>query len=259
MHVYFGLIGKSIQHSRSPMLFKQRAYLLNQIASYVLCPLERITDFEALKNDIRFVGFNVTAPYKKAILSYVERCSWIVQRTQSANTLVRLYPYKPVFAAYNTDLYGLWYSVRLLLGNQVPERVLILGTGGAARTAYFLFHHYYKTNVWMVSRTPKGIAQSYAWANRHLHTFKLIINATPLGGVNFEDQAPALDYDALHKGQYFLDLIYYPEETLFLRYGKARGCKVLNGMPMLVAQAERSWMLWRKEITRFAKKVLHRS
>ncbi|MFL2599523.1 MAG: shikimate dehydrogenase family protein [Flavobacteriaceae bacterium] len=96
-----------------------------------------------------------------------------------------------------------------------------------------------------VSRNPKKNQISYSKISSEIiNTHKLIINCTPIGTYPNINIAPKIDYNLLTSEHFLFDLIYNPSETMFLKEGKARGCKTLNGNEMLKEQADKAWSIW---------------
>jgi shikimate dehydrogenase len=119
-----------------------------------------------------------------------------------------------------------------------------LGTGGAAKAVAYVLN---KLNIdyQFVSRKPQKNRLTYAMLDKQIIKDNLlIINATPLGMFPHTDTFPILDYTAIGKEHFLFDLVYNPEETLFLKKGKAQSAKVQNGYEMLRYQAEESWKIW---------------
>ena len=92
------------------------------------------------------------------------------------------------------------------------------------------------------------MVQIHKGTEKYLDSHKLIINTTILGGKELIYSAPKINYKMLSKKNYMYDVIYNPEETLFLKKGKARGANIMNGHKMLLIQAKLSFEIWKKEI-----------
>ncbi len=240
-----GLIGKHISYSFSKGYFSEKFSTENLDFSYENFDLETIEDFRKLldkNNDI--VGFNVTIPYKEAIIPYLDRLSKTAKKIGAVNTIA--YTKKGKLKGYNTDFYGFTESLLPFLTND-HKRALILGTGGASKAISYALkklkikHHY-------VSRQKSdGIKYTYdTLTPEAIRSYDIIINCTPLGTYPDVNNCPPIPYDGVSDKHLLYDLIYNPEETKFLRIGKAQGAQICNGHNMLIQQAEKAWEIWRK-------------
>jgi shikimate dehydrogenase len=144
---------------------------------------------------------------------------------------------------YNTDIFGFSKSLEINEINNI-ESVLILGSGGAAKTiSYFCINNNIPFNI--VSRKPSNSYISYKSLNeKHFIKKVLIVNCTPIGTFPDIDRCPDLPYNLINKENVIFDLVYNPSETLLMKKGKERGCKTINGHEMLRFQAEKSLELW---------------
>jgi shikimate dehydrogenase len=144
---------------------------------------------------------------------------------------------------HNTDVEGFRTTLLPLIGTERP-RALVLGSGGASRAvAYVLKDLGIKFRVVSRSRERGDLT----WDLMDPIVIKacpLLINTTPLGMHPEVDSAPPLPYEAIGPRHLLVDLVYNPAETVFLREGRTRGATVVNGMPMLEAQAEAAWRIW---------------
>ena len=144
---------------------------------------------------------------------------------------------------FNTDVFGFEKSLLPLLKNQ-HAKALILGTGGASKAIEYVLKKL-RIEYLLISRSRKPEAGSYKDLNKELvssHT--IIINATPLGMFPNINECPPIPYEYLTEEHVLYDLIYNPEETLFLKKGKEKGAQVKNGLEMLHLQAEKAWDIW---------------
>src|SRR5690606_4760287 len=124
------------------------------------------------------------------------------------------------------------------------RKALILGSGGAAQAILYALKSL-GISFKIVSRKKEEGFLSYENLNREiLHTHTLIINTTPLGMFPDINSTPAIPYEYLTPQHLLYDVIYNPEETVFLKQGKERGAIIKNGYEMLVIQAEESWKIW---------------
>lgn len=144
---------------------------------------------------------------------------------------------------YNTDVYGFMHSIKNLL-KPFHSSALILGTGGSSKAvAYGLGKMGIEYDF--VSRNPDEKELRYEDLDEGVfHHYKIIINTTPVGMFPNTDDCPPIPYEFLLQSHLLFDLIYNPEETLFLKKGKERGASIKNGLEMLQLQAEKSWEIW---------------
>lgn len=148
---------------------------------------------------------------------------------------------------FNTDVYGFERSLKKWLDPGFKGNALILGTGGAAKAANWVLSQWdHIGTLKMVSRNPSGENQiAYGGLKEEqINAFHLIVNCTPLGMYPNEGSSPPIPYDSLTADHYLYDMVYNPEETLFMRLGLKAGASVKNGLEMLHLQAEKAWEIW---------------
>jgi len=239
----YGLLGKNISYSFSKKYFtkKFKDLKLNNY-QYLNFDLQDINQLpEILKRQKSLKGFNITIPYKKAILPFLDSLSDEAKSIGAVNT-VKIENGKLI--GYNTDVFGFEKSL-LSVCEEKNGLALILGTGGASMAVnYVLLKRGFK--VVYVSRNPKNTSEiSYDNLTEDLiGKAKLIVNCTPLGTHPNTDSFPDIPYQYLHKNQVLFDLVYNPSQTIFLSKGLERGTVIKNGYDMLVFQAEKSWEIW---------------
>jgi shikimate dehydrogenase len=257
---HYGLIGFKLSHSFSKKYFTEKFEKEGiEDVKYDLFPLEHIKDLPALLHNIpNLCGLNVTVPYKMDVLKYLD---WIEHDARSAGAVncIRIMAESPVLAAFtgevgikghdfrlegfNTDIYGFEMSLRPLLKNH-HDQALVLGDGGAAQAVKCVLDN---LGIAFKSVTRKPIPGHILFSDlkpHHLKDNKLIINTTPIGMSPNVDESPPIPYDAITDENLLYDLIYNPEQTLFLKKGEERGAVTKNGYEMLVLQAEKSWEIW---------------
>ena len=238
---HYGLIGKSLSHSFSPAFFK--AYFKeHQIeASYELIPIEDISSIESVLSSA-YKGLNVTIPYKEAIIPFLDEIDDEAKAIGAVNTVVFRNGKR---VGYNTDAFGFQQSIKPFLTLE-HERALILGTGGSSKAvAYVLKQLGIQVNF--LSRKAQGLNMyPYSEVNEAmLGACKLIVNCTPVGMFPNINVCPLSALDGIGPSHLVVDLIYNPEVTMLLNEAKLRGATTLNGLPMLKAQALKSWELWK--------------
>ncbi len=220
-----GLLGRKLGHSYSPQI---HAHLGNY--SYALFEKEpkELEDF--LRNG-DFSGINVTVPYKKDVIPYLDELSPVAARLGAVNTVVRR---DGKLIGHNTDYFGFLTMVRDSGLDVMGKKVLVLGSGGASNTAVAVLKEL-GARVYVISRSGENNYQ-----NLHLHQdAALIVNTTPVGMYPNVGTAP-VDLDFLPKLEGVLDVVYNPSRTQLLLDAEQRGLIAKNGLLMLVAQAKES-------------------
>ena len=186
------------------------------------------------------MGLNVTIPYKKSIIPYLDSLSSEAEEIGAVNTIVFS---KGKLTGHNTDHIGFQNSIKPFLENSM-ERALILGTGGASKGVIYALTKI-GIDCLSVSRNPKEDQLSYNDLNEYVFKHHLlIVNTSPVGMYPNSNQSPEIPYQHLTKEHLLVDLIYNPSETLFLKNGKKQGARILNGEAMLNHQAEAAWAIW---------------
>ncbi|MFN9949647.1 MAG: shikimate dehydrogenase family protein [Bacteroidota bacterium] len=239
----FGLIGLPLTHSFSKQFFTEK-FEKEQITDcqYENYPLEKIEDLPALLAANRdIVGLNVTIPYKREIMPFLTDVAPAVKKTGACNC-IRIDGKKRV--GYNTDVIGFHLSLMPHLRVQ-HQRALILGTGGASAAVEFVLEQIAMPYI-LVSRNPGTNSIGYDQLNEDLmESHTLIVNTTPLGTFPAVETYPPIPYEYVTDQHFLYDMVYNPAETIFLQRGREKGATVLNGMDMLIGQANASWDIWK--------------
>jgi shikimate dehydrogenase len=241
----FGLIGFPLSHSFSKGYFANRFLQENILdAQYENFPIESIDLFKSLwERNPSLQGLNVTIPYKKLVIPFLQHPSSVVQSIQACNC-IKLH--EGALYGYNTDVIGFEKSLLPYLQAH-HQKALIFGTGGAAAAVEWVLK---KLGIayQLVSRTASEGCISYASLSPEViaaHT--LLIQTSPVGMFPNVDEAPNLPYEAITSNHHLYDLVYNPAETKFLALGKAQGASTQNGLEMLHLQADASWEIWNSE------------
>lgn len=244
----FGLIGKKLGHSFSKNYFSEKFDKENITDSnyelYELSSADELPNLiERFKGKLK--GLNVTIPYKEDVLPFLSDIDPAAKAIGAVNVLKISSQGK--VKGYNSDYYGFKTSLEKFLDSELNNlKALILGTGGASKAvkqALIDLGIDYK----YVSRSGGDNQLSYEDLNSDvIRDHKLIINSTPLGMYPNIDSCPDLPYQDIREGHYLYDLVYNPEETLFMKKGRENGAKAIHGLEMLVLQAEKSWEIWNK-------------
>ena len=242
----FGLIGFPLSHSFSKGYFANKFSTENILdAQYENFPIESIDMFSSLwKERPALQGLNVTIPYKKAVIPFLQYPSNVVQAIQACNC-IRFY--EGAFYGYNTDVIGFEQSLLPFLQPH-HQKALILGTGGAAAAVEWVMKKLGITYQ-LVSRTASAACMSYASLSPDIiEAHSLIINTSPVGMYPNVEDAPDLPYEAMTAKHHLYDLVYNPAQTKFLALGAAQGATTQNGLDMLHIQANASWEIWNSPI-----------
>ena len=248
----FGLIGYPLSHSFSQGFFREKFKLENILdAEYLNYPIPTIGDFTTLWDDRNLKGLNITIPYKKEVIPFLQQPSSVVQKIQACNCIRR---FNNELYGYNTDVIGFQKSLIPFLKTQ-HTHALILGTGGAAAAVEWVMQNL-QIKYQFVSRNAHHNKEQVNQSNfigynqltdSIIEKHTLIVNTSPLGMYPNVNETPAIPYEAISSQHHLFDLIYNPSETLFLSKGKAQGATIQNGLEMLHIQAEESWKIWNAE------------
>ena len=250
----YGLIGKKLTHSFSPRFFAEKFSRENITdAEYKAWEIADISEVENLLNSYADLqGFNVTIPYKKEIIPYCDKVTGPAEKIGAVNTVLVERAPKSVdtrfsgfyLTGFNTDVIGFHKAIRHLI-QPYFERALILGTGGSSQAVSYVLKELGIQPLY-VTRNPRQ-RNEIAWKdlNRYVIEFHpFIINTTPLGQFPHISEKPDIPYEFITSKHLLFDLIYNPEETMFLKLGRAHGAETQNGYNMLIFQAEESWKIW---------------
>ena len=233
----FGLIGKKLEHSFSSKYFSEK-FIKEEItdAEYLNFEIKDIIEFKKLVNKKKLSGINVTIPYKQTIIPFLDELNENAKIIGAVNT-IRFDNGKLI--GYNTDYIGFMNSIKPILEDR--NKAIILGDGGSAKAIKYALK---KLNI--EYRTVKR-RSSFSYLNitkKITDYYDIIINATPIGLYPNIKDFPKIPYQYLNEKHLLYDLIYNPNETNFLTYGKIQKTKTKNGLEMLQIQAEESWKIW---------------
>lgn len=239
--LYYGIIGYPLSHTFSPAYFRKKFADLQITAFYEAYPLEHISQLPQFLDEHPWLsGVNVTIPHKETVIPYLHEIDEAVSAIEAVNCISIRKGYRK---GYNTDVIGFQQSLIPLLQPQ-HSAALILGTGGGAKAVAYVLKQLgipYK----VVSRggTPGAITYNNL-TPAMVEAHKLIVNTTPLGMYPHIAAAPPIPYSGVGNQHLLYDLIYNPEETVFLSIGREVGATTKNGFEMLLLQAEASWDIW---------------
>lgn len=239
---HFGLIGKRLNYSLSQELFRQKFCApFNNHLHYHLIESNEITELSEILNKYSLSGFNVTNPYKSEILTY---CNELSKEAKDIGAVNCVRVENSRLFGHNTDIGGFSHTLDLLR-NEKLKNALLIGNGGAAKAVKYTMNQRGITYQ-IVQR--KIDPTSVPWDKLQeldYSKFQLIVNCTPIGTWPEINEVIPLDYLQINFRHTCIDLVYNPIKTVFLTLSENRGAQILNGLPMLVKQAELSWKFWK--------------
>ena len=242
------VIGNPIAHSLSPKLHNNWLKQNKINAKYEKTKLD-IEEIESLIKNIRqkkIAGCNVTVPFKKTVIPYLDKLSTEAEQTQSVNTITFD---GNNLVGHNTDIFGFTKAIENLDFSIKEKNILILGAGGVVPSIIFALKKMNVSEITISNRTKKKAEdlkvlfenlKVVEWGR--LPEFDVIINATSIG-LKKED-VMKLDFSLISGNKFFYDVIYNPNETNFLKIGKELGNKTLNGKLMFIYQALSAFKIW---------------
>ena len=256
------VIGNPIEHSLSPLIhnhWMKKYCLVDSIYE------KRKVEEKELKNIIKDIreeelyGVNVTVPFKKLIIPFLDKLDSAAEETQSVNTLFKI---NNQIVGYNTDGTGFWDSIRKLYPQSNDsfaqplegKYIFILGAGGVTPSIIFALKLQGANNIILSNRTREKAnelkrifpeLEVLDWGKKP-KVCDIVINTTSIGLTkNEEINIDFSDYDKkLDKNFLFYDLIYNPKETDFLKKARLRGNKTMNGKMMFLNQAKYAFNIW---------------
>ena len=244
----YGLIGNPLVHSFSMDYFNQKFLAEGIDAQYLNFDIDDLgLLMEIIAEYPNLNGLNVTAPYKEDVIAYLDSLDDDAAQIGAVNVIRFIRSPKDgsliELRGYNSDVAGFEQT---LDGVLTPQRTsaMVLGTGGAAKAVSAALRRH-GVEVQLVSRRKQEHTVVYEEITRAMvSSHKLIINATPLGKYPDDDQCPDFPYRFLTHDHLCYDLIYNPEETLFMRKSASYGATTKNGIEMLLLQAFDSYEIW---------------
>ena len=240
----FGLLGKNIFYSFSKGYFNEKFEKLGlDNINYQNFDIQNCEQFSSIiSSEKNLKGLNVTIPYKEEIIPFLDELDETAKEIGAVNTIK--ISQNGNLKGYNSDFVGFEKSIKPLLKTHHTV-ALILGTGGASKAVAYFFK---KNNIQFqfISRNPKSENEiSYeSLSHEIIQKSTIIVNCTPIGTSLNIEKCPEIPYEFLNSSHLLYDLIYNPDETLFLSKGKKMGATIKNGLEMLIFQAEESWRIW---------------
>ena len=241
----YGLIGYPLGHSFSIGYFNERFENENIDAEYINFEIPTIDDLpEVLASNPQLKGLNVTIPYKEKVLPFLDSVSPEARAIGAVNVIrVTHKGNKVTLKGFNSDVIGFTKSIEPMLEKH-HKKALILGTGGASKAINYGLKSLGLETVFVSRYERPGTIQYESITPEVVKEYNVIVNCTPLGMYPQSDVCPELPYEALDSHNILYDLIYNPDQTLFMKKGLAHGAQVKNGLEMLLLQAFASWEFW---------------
>ncbi len=244
----YGLIGYPLTHSFSIGFFNEKFKSEGIDAIYENFEIPSIEDFpEVVDTNPNLKGLNVTLPYKERVIAYLDVLSPEARAIGAVNVIKVSHKGKDTqLKGYNSDVIGFTKSIDPLI-KPYHKKALILGTGGASKAIDYGLKSLGLETV-KVSRYEHADTIQYENITADIvKEYNVIVNCTPCGMYPNADECPKLPYEAMDSNNLLYDLIYNPDETLFMKKGMEHGAVVKNGLEMLLLQAFVSWEFWNSE------------
>jgi shikimate dehydrogenase len=252
MKKIFLVIGNPIDHSLSPKLhnFWIKKYKINAVYEKKLLNNNEIEDLIFNIREEKIYGINVTVPFKKMVIPFLDKLSEEAKISQSVNTI---YKKDNKIIGDNTDIEGFKLSLDKIGQKTKNKKALILGAGGVVPSIIIALKKMQIKKIYLSNRTElKAIElkknfpeiEIIKWGDTL--DFDIIINATSIG-LKKEDEIN-INYQKISKGKFFYDVIYNPSETNFLKNAKKYGGITRNGKMMFIYQAQKAFFIWHKII-----------
>lgn len=247
MDKFYGLIGKSLVHSMSPIIQQKIMERINVKGTYSLFEIDQDKIGDVIKglSALKCGGLNVTIPYKLDVMEHLDSISPEAKKIGAVNT-VEFKDGKT--RGYNTDYHGFKRTLETANIPMKGQRAVILGTGGASRAVRQCLLDNGVIELLFVSRTPRqelldGCKVIDYDALAKLEGFDMMVNCTPSGMYPHMDACP-VEEATIKKFSTAIDLIYNPSKTQFLSLAEKHGLKTANGLYMLIAQAVAAQEIW---------------
>jgi len=242
------VIGNPIQHSLSPELHNHWIKENNINGIYDKKQINQ-NDIEEIINDVKkgkIEGINVTVPFKKTVITFLDELSPLAKETQSVNTIFKK---NEKIVGDNTDVGGFEQSLKHINYNVKNKKIFILGAGGVTPSIILAFKKLGVSKITLSNRTrekAEKLKKIYSdleiidWGKNT--EFDMIINTTSLG-LNNKDRIE-LDFTRIGSNKLFYDVIYNPSKTNFLLKGEELGNQIANGKMMFIYQAQLAFKIW---------------
>lgn len=241
----YGLIGYPLGHSFSKSYFNEKFENEGINAEYINFEIPILDSLpEILASNPELKGLNVTIPYKEKVISYLDSISPEARAIGAVNVIRVDHKGNDTYLkGFNSDVIGFTKSIEPLL-ERFHKKALILGTGGASKAIKFGLKSLGLETVFVSRFERPGTIQYSQITPDIIQEYNVIVNCTPCGMYPHIDECPQLPYEAMTSKNILYDLLYNPDETLFMKKGAQYGATVKNGLEMLLLQAFASWEFW---------------
>jgi len=260
---FLALIGNPVEHSLSPIIHNAAIKFLDLDLVYIAIPCKN-EDFQIVINALKRInckGLNITIPFKEKAFNLCDEISPIAKKIKAINTLKINQNFE--WSGTNTDVDGFIYPIKDL--NLAGKKSIVIGSGGAARSAVQGLTDLKLSEILVISRNESNLKKFLNDFNIHksvkgcvansknvddlINQADLIINSTPIGMKNYSTAYDGFPFGrefwrALNSKSIIYDLVYNPRVTKLLRFSEKKGCKIIDGSEMLVAQGARSLSYW---------------
>ena len=245
----YGLIGYPLGHSFSISYFNQRFQDEGIDAVYENYEIPNIDALpEVLGSNPELKGLNVTIPYKEKVIPFLDSIAPEARAIGAVNVIrVTHRGNKTELKGYNSDVIGFTKSIETMLDKNWHQKAPILGTGGASKAIDYGLRSLGLETVFVSRYERPDTIQYQSITPEVVKEYNVIVNCTPLGMYPKTEVCPDLPYEAMDSHTILYDLIYNPDETLFMKRGAEYGANVKNGLEMLLLQAFASWEFWHEK------------
>ena len=257
---FLAIIGHPVEHSLSPLMHNVAFQTLGMhylYASYDIEPANLQDAVHDMKKH-EFAGFNVTIPHKEAVIGFLDDLDFESKSVGAVNTVA---VQNGRLVGYNTDVFGILKSLEPHKETLEGKKVLVIGSGGAARAVLYALTKYFRpSEITVAARSgekAKSMVKSLKIANarvagfalepRTSGEFSLLVNATPIGMFPESDASPLPESYNVHDHQIVFDLIYRPLETKLLQRAREAGAKTISGLEMFIHQGAKAFEIWTGE------------
>ena len=242
----YGLIGYPLGHSFSISYFNQKFAdegINAKYENYEIASIDELTEILDSTPELR--GLNVTIPYKEKVIPFLDSISPEARAIGAVNVIrVTHEKNKTILKGFNSDVIGFTQSIEPMIDKKWHKKALILGTGGASKAICYGLKSLGIEPVFVSRYERPDTIQYDKITPEVVKEYNVIVNCTPLGMYPNTDECPKLPYEAMDNHTILYDLIYNPDQTLFMRKGAEYGAEVKNGLEMLLLQAFASWEFW---------------
>ncbi len=251
----YGIIGKPIEHSLSPVLHNYwfKKYEIDANYSLINVNEDDLANLIKKIKDKKYSGINVTLPYKQKIVSYVDLLVNDAELTSSVNTIYL--DDEETIIGDNTDVFGLQAAYLKEVDDISIKKALVIGAGGVSPSVILSLQKSGVKNISIINRTKEKCIflkkkfhnlKIIDWSSlqNEIKNYDIVVNATSLGLMNGQDFS--FNFEPTKKNLIYIDTIYNPLETKTLKFLKEKEIKVFNGLDMFIYQGQKSFYLWNK-------------